>query len=240
MYFPESAVYYKAFNRNKPENRTFMEREKINLNPLEGLKEQFLRMQSPSAFGAIRRFDDTAFMNVPPEMARRDAAFLQMERIFFLTKFSDSCRERRHLYSNMILRLKMIVKKTAFIRKAQIMEKRELEGEELSELLRLVLRYFRVLDELADSQSAEDEGLSPLDALLSQTELEQSSSGLETDFYRSEYLLFQSIKKVLRSIEHVYSAMQFRRRKMFSKGDSERYEKAYEYYTEYYSVLENH
>ena len=39
-----------------------MEVEKTNPNPLEGLKEQFLRMQSPSAFGSIRRFDDTSFM----------------------------------------------------------------------------------------------------------------------------------------------------------------------------------
>ena len=84
----------------------FMEVEKINPNPLEGLKEQFLRMQSPSAFGSIRRFDDTSFMNVPPEMARRDAAFIQLEKIIYGSGFPDSCRERRVFYSNMIRKYK--------------------------------------------------------------------------------------------------------------------------------------
>jgi hypothetical protein len=216
-----------------------MEVEKTNPNPLEGLKEQFLRMQSPSAFGSIRRFDDTSFMNVPPEMARRDAAFIQMEKIIYDSFFSDSCKARRRLYSNMISRLKMIVKKTSFIRKAQILEKRDLEGGEVLELMQLILRYFLVLDEMADSQSAEDEGVSPLDVLLSQSEQEQRSSSLESDFYRSECSLFQSIKKTLHSIEPIFSAMQSRRRKMLSKGDSLRYEKAYVYYMEYYASAEN-
>ena len=240
MYFPENVLYYTALKTFKGKTGIFMEVEKINPNPLEGLKEQFLRMQSPTAFGSIRRFDDTAFMNVPPEMARRDAAFIQMEKIIYASGFSDSCRARRTLYSNMILRLKMIVKKSSFIRKAQIMEERDLDGAQTLELMQLILRYFLVLDEMADSQSAEDEGVSPLDVLLSQSEQGHSSSPLESDFYRSECSLFQSIKETLHSIEPIFSAMQSRRRKMFSKGDSERYEKAYDYYMEYYSVPENH
>lgn len=217
-----------------------MEVEKINPNPLEGLKEQFLRMQSPSAFGSIRRFDDTSFMNVPPEMARRDAAFIQLEKIIYGSGFPDSCRERRVFYSNMILRLKMIVRKTSFIRKAQILEKRDLEGGEMLELMQLILRYFLVLDEMADSQSAEDEGISPLDVLLSHSDREPCSSTLESDFYKSECSLFQSIKKTLHSIAPIFTAMQSRRRKRFAKGDSLRYERAYDFYMEYYSVPENH
>lgn len=217
-----------------------MNGKKKNSNPLEDLKEQFLRLQSPSAFGAIKRFDGTAFMNVPPEMARRDAAFIQMEKLFYESEFSPSCNARRHLYSNIIARLKMIEKKSAFILKAQHMESLDLDGELLLVLAQLVLRYFRVLDEMADSQAAEDEEVSPLDVLLSQLQEDQSASTLEKDFHNSEYSLYLSIKQTLRSIVPIYTAMQSRRRGMFSRGDSERYEKAFAYYTEYYSVIENH
>ena len=45
----------------------FMKNKKKNGNSMETLKRQFMRMQSPSAFGAARRFDSASFMNVPPK-----------------------------------------------------------------------------------------------------------------------------------------------------------------------------
>ena len=107
----------------------FMKNKKKNGNSMETLKRQFMRMQSPSAFGAVRRFDSASFMNVPPEMARRDAAYDQLSSLFLSRSFdSMSTAERRELYSRIIDRLTMTVEKTEFIQSADILEKRHLEG----------------------------------------------------------------------------------------------------------------
>ncbi|MCI6288635.1 MAG: hypothetical protein MR727_07865 [Lentisphaeria bacterium] len=215
-----------------------MKNKKKNGNSMETLKRQFMRMQSPSAFGAVRRFDSASFMNVPPEMARRDAAYDQLSSLFLSRSFdSMSTAERRELYSRIIDRLTMTVEKTEFIQSADILEKRHLEGAELLMFLRLVLKYFASLDAMAESQSAAED-FPALKKLLN-TVLDNTFVSLNSTFHSSEAELFEAVQNALRSAQPLLDASREKRRKQFSKSDSERYERSYAAFTDYYADPQN-
>jgi hypothetical protein len=64
LHFEKKVLYYGTLFFKTGD---FMKNKKKNGNSMETLKRQFMRMQSPSAFGAARRFDSASFMNVPPK-----------------------------------------------------------------------------------------------------------------------------------------------------------------------------
>lgn len=213
-------------------------KSKKNTDSKTNQKRLFMRMKSPSAFGAVRRFDSASFMNVPPEMARRDAAY-QCFSAFF--RSSDLTRKKRaercRIYERILKLLALIEEKSEFVLNADIIEKRNLENADSLAFVRLLRKYFIMLSNLA---SAQKDPAGP-------GQTEKQASLVTGDFFerlnpilqQNEEVLSAAVKALLEENRDLLQTQQAQRCKHFSKSDSERYERAYALYADYYNNLEN-
>lgn len=209
-------------------------KDKKKINDLKtNQKRLFMRMKSPSAFGAGRRFDSVSFMNVPPEMARRDAAYFCISVFFQEYNFSlKTAAERFELCGRIGKLLAEIEERTEFILNADIIEKRNLEKVESLAFIRLLRKYFDILTRLTQVQP--EESLDPQMKELLQTLSGAAAGLLGPELKEREFQLIQSIQSVIEQIRPRLSVQRERRCKHFSKTDSERYERAYAFFAEYY------
>ena len=212
-----------------------MKGKKKNTSTRDDQKRIFLRMKSPSAFGAAKRFDSTSFMNVPPEMARRDAAYVQFARFFRTLDLStESVSSRRDIYARVLRILVMIEEKSEFILNADTIEKRNLENSGNLGFIRMLQKYFTMLGSAAaalpDPQEKQSAGPLPSAEL---------SGRIDSALTAFETVLSASIRLLLDQAAPVLSAQRAQRCKNFSKSDSERYEKSFALYSEYYAGLKN-
>ena len=212
-----------------------MKGKKKNTSPQENQKRIFLRMKSPSAFGAVKRFDSTSFMNVPPEMARRDAAYIQFA-VFFrsLDPAAATVSARRGIYARILHVLSMIEEKTEFILNADAIEKRNLENTENLDFIRRLEQYFGMLNSAVNALPASSEKASA--GTLPDAEL---SGKVNSSLSAFETVLSALIRLLLDQAAPKLSAQRDERCKNFSKSDSERYEKSFALYSEYYAGLKN-
>lgn len=201
-------------------------------------KRLFMRMKSPSAFGSARRFDSASFMNVPPEMARRDAAYQAFSAFFRSCDLSRKKRpERCLIYERVLTLLAAIEEKSEFILNADIIEKRNMENADSLAFVRLLQKYFNILVNLAGAQK----GVS------AQKQPEKQTSLVDGDFFermdpileQNEELMIAAVKALLEENRELLLTQKAQRCKHFSKSDSERYERAYALYADYYNNLEN-
>jgi len=209
-----------------------MKEKKKNPDSKENQKRLFLRMKSPSAFGAARRFDSASFMNVPPEMARRDAAYS-----LFFTFFRNcdlngkSASERFRIYSSVRQLLALIEEKTEFILNADTVEKRNLENAGTLAFVRLLQKYFAALMNLSGIQMDHD---SPADRMQTDWFSSETFRGLSGMRPADEDALIASVRSMLDQTYPGLLDAKAERCKRFSKSDSERYERAYSFYSDYY------
>ena len=213
-------------------------KSKKNTDSKTNQKRLFMRMKSPSAFGAARRFDSASFMNVPPEMARRDAAYQCFSAFFRGSDFSRKKRDERcSIYERILKLLAVIEEKSEFILNADIIEKRNLENADSLAFVRLLQKYFIMLDNLASAQRDP----------AAQGQTEKPTSLVTGDFFarldpilqQNEAVLTAAVKALLEENRDLLLSQQAQRCKHFSKSDSERYERAYALYADYYNNLEN-
>ncbi|MBQ9337338.1 MAG: hypothetical protein IJS14_08590 [Lentisphaeria bacterium] len=212
-----------------------MKGKKKNASPEENQKRIFLRMKSPSAFGAVKRFDSTSFMNVPPEMARRDAAYVQFAAFFrTLDPSAMPVSERRKAYARILQILSMIEEKTEFILNADAIEKRDLENVENLNFIRRLEKYFSMLDSAVGTLPLPSE--KPSAETLPDAELGGKVNSALSAF---ETVLSALIRLLLDQAAPKLSSQREERCRNFSKSDSERYEKSFALYSEYYAGLKN-
>ena len=204
----------------------------------ENRKRLFMRIKSPSAFGAARRFDSVSFMNVPPEIARRDAAFSRLFDFMLDDDFPQRTpEERSRAYQQILNLLSMIEYRTRFIRNAEIMEKRSLERIESLTFIGLLQNKFLILNSIMEillGVSAESEMIK-LIQLLPEKPTELQREGLKVQ----EQQLIGSVRSLIAQVRPRLLAQREERCKLFSKSDSERYERSYAFYLEYYNDLKN-
>ena len=212
-----------------------MKGKKKNTSTRDDQKRIFLRMKSPSAFGADKRFDSTAFMNVPPEMARRDAAYAQLAGFFrSLDLAAVSVPARRDIYGRILRTLAMIEEKTEFILNADTIEKRNLEKAGNLEYIRQLQQYFTLLNTAVTALpgTQEKQPGSPLPSAELTGKVESALTAFET-------VLAALIRLLIDQAAPELSSQREQRCKNFSKSDSERYEKSFALYSEYYAGLKN-
>ena len=208
-----------------------------NLDSITNQKRLFLRMRSPSAFGSARRYDSASFMNVPPEMARRDAAYQCFSAFFRSCDLAHKNRSERGLIYERILKLlSMIEEKSEFILNADTIEKRDMENADSLAFVRLLQKYFNILNNLVEAQKDDS----------AHTQTGQQISLVDGEFFdrldpilqQNEEILIAAVKALLEENRELLLTQKAQRCKHFSKSDSERYERAYAMYAEYYTNLE--
>ena len=213
-----------------------MKEKKKNTDAKADRKRLFMRMKSPSAFGAARRFDSASFMNVPPEMARRDAAYSCFAAYFRQVDLKDKTAAERHIIYQRILRLfELIERKSEFILSSDTIEKRNLQAAGSLAFVRVLHQYFMTLNDLAAAQAATSGSSQSKNGLLSGDFFNRLNPQLR--LFEDELIV--SIRLLMEQKRELLLAQKEQRRKDFSKSDSERYERAFSLYTEYYSNLEN-
>ncbi len=213
-----------------------MKSMKINAGLLEKVKRKFLRMKSPLEFGGgTHRFNTLSVMNIPPEMAHRDAAYEQLELLFNGSRFDSSSENREKFYTRLNELLEIALEKTEFIHNASSSQKCQLGSEEMLLYLRLMQKNLVALQEIAASQSLIRQNSSTFEEML-----ENPSAAaflpLEKTLFTTEVSLYSAVKETLSAVSRQLSVFQSQRRKqMFTKSDSERYATAHEEYTRLYS-----
>lgn len=202
-------------------------------------KRLFLRMKSPSAFGSARRFDSASFMNVPPEMARRDAAYMCFSAYFRGCDLSGKNPVERNLVYNRILKLfRLIEEKSEFLLNSDVVEKRNMENAEGLAFIRLLQKYITILSNLAAAQIS---GRPPVDFSGNPDSLVSGSffDGLNPRLRQYENAMFEAVRDLLNEKHDLLLAQKDQRSKLFSKSDSERYERAFAVYMDFYADLKN-
>ena len=202
-------------------------------------KRMFLRMKSPSAFGSARRFDSASFMNVPPEMARRDAAYMCFSAYFRSCDLSGKNPAERSLVYDRILKLfSVIEEKSEFLLNSDVVEKRNLENAESLAFIRLLQKYIVILSNLAAAQIADRPEVNrpdDADSLVAGSFFD----GLNPQLRQYEDAMLRSVRDLLNEKHDLLLAQKEQRSKHFSKSDSERYERAFALYMDIYADLKN-
>ena len=215
-----------------------MKGKKKNSSTKETQKRLFLRMKSPSAFGGARRFDSASFMNVPPEMARRDAAYACFSSYYRSAALEKMpLEERSRIYRRILQLFDLIEKKSEFIVNSDIIEKRNLEHAGTLAYLRLLRKYLCLLNDLVTAQMERTDP--PAKDAAADVLSGDFSRGMAPQLRQFEEMLTSAVRDLLQQKHDLLLAQKEQRRKGFSKSDSERYERAYALYTEFYANLEN-
>ena len=215
-----------------------MKVRKKTTNSKTDQKRLFLRMKSPSAFGSARRFDSASFMNVPPEMARRDAAYMCFSAYFRGCDLSGKNPVERNLVYDRILKLfRLIEEKSEFLLNSDVVEKRNLENAESLAFIRMLRKYITILSNLAAAQIDPRPGKLPgnADSLVAGSFFD----GLNPLLRQYEESMIESVRDLLNEKHDLLLAQKDQRSKHFSKSDSERYERAFVLYMDYYDHLQN-
>jgi len=202
-------------------------------------KRLFLRMKSPSAFGSARRFDSASFMNVPPEMARRDAAYICFSAYFRGCDLSGkNPAERSQVYDRILKLFSVIEDKSEFLLNSDVVEKRNLENAESLAFIRLLRKYITILSNLAAVQISVRPAVNSsgnTDSLVAGSFFD----GLNPRLRQYEDSLIKSVRDLLNEKHDLLLAQKEQRSKHFSKSDSERYERAFALYMDFYADLKN-
>jgi hypothetical protein len=222
-----------------PKKGTGMKVRKKTTNSKTDQKRLFLRMKSPSAFGSARRFDSASFMNVPPEMARRDAAYMCFSAYFRTCDLSGKNPvERTMVYDRILQLFRLIEDKSEFLLNSDVVEKRNLENAESLAFIRLLQKYIMILSNLAAAQIVPPRpGKFPANA----ESLVAGSffDGLNPRLRQYEDSMIESVRNLLNEKHDLLLAQKEQRSKHFSKSDSERYERAFALYMDFYADLKN-
>lgn len=207
-----------------------MKNMKENSGLLEKVKRKFMRMKSPMEFGGSRRFNSLTVMNIPPEMAHRDAAYEQMEALFKNSSFEASSENREKLYARINELLEIALAKTELIHNASSTEKWHLGSGEMLLYLSLIQKNLAVLEEIATSQCIIRQNSSTFEEMLGNPSA-AAFLPLEKTLFTTEVALYSAIKAALAAASQQLLLFQAQRRKQFSRSDSERYEQAHTEYT---------
>ena len=177
-------------------------------------------------------------MNVPPEMARRDAAYMCFSAYFRGCDLSGKNPAERSLVYDRILRLfSVIEEKSVFLLNSDVVEKRNLENAESLAFIRLLQKYIMILSNLATAQISGRPVNLPdnADSLVTGSFFDE----LNPQLRQYEDSMIQAVRDLLNEKHDLLLAQKEQRSKHFSKSDSERYERAFALYMDVYANLKN-
>lgn len=213
-----------------------MKEQKQKGGMLDKMKRSFLRMTSPFEFGGSKKSDSLAFINIAPEMARRDGAYACAVKLLKVNLFANSDQERRTLYSFAETLVASSLEKAKWIYQAAVNERKPLECGEMINYLDLIRHLLGTLEDLSDYQylidRSESSGVSFFgNKVVNNLHL---SDGI---FSNSEIGIYNFLISVLDDAEPTIASCQSQGKKLLSKSESERYEKAYAAFLETFEKI---
>lgn len=192
-------------------------------------KRSFLRMVSPDEFGsaAAKHHGSPALVNLAPELARRDAAYLRAVELVKTAFSAQEEQKRRMIYLLAESFLEFAVNRTEQLYQisGSLTAKEPLEDLNFLKYLRLLRQMVGTLGDLTEFQqfvNGEDIQIAEILALLG------IPSGNTSSFSTSEVAIYHFLKLLLNQAVGPFEINRSRTRKMLSKSDLERYDRSFE------------
>ena len=214
-----------------------MKYQKNKTGMIDKVKRSFLRMTSPFEFGSSRRSGSLASINFPPEMAQRDAAYTCALKLLRVNLFSHSDKERRNIYSLAETLIGISLEKAERIHRAARNERRSLEYPEMIKFISLVRNLLGTLGDLADYQYYIDQSGDEMTAFFGNKVVSNFKISDGT-FSNSEIGIYNLLTGMLDDAEATVLTSQAQTRKLLTKTELERYEKAYAVYLSIFEKLD--
>ena len=201
-------------------------------------KRSFLRMVSPDEFGsaASKHHGSPALVNVPPELARRDAAYLRAVELI-RTAFSAPDEHKRcmiYLLAESFLEFAVSRTEQLYQISASVTVKEPLEDLNFLKYLRLLRQMVGTLGDLTEFQqfvNGEDGQIAEILALLG------IPSGNTSSFSSSEVAIYHFLKLLITKAVGPFEINRSRTRSMLSKSDLERYDRCFASAQEFCATL---
>ena len=214
-----------------------MKYQKNKTGMIDKVKRSFLRMTSPFEFGGSGRTSSLAFMNVPPEMARRDAAYHSAVKLLTINLFALPDAERKGIYALGGFLFGVALDKAEFICRAGRSERKALEHAEMIQFFSLARNLLGTLGDLADYQHCIDRSESGIASFFGNKFISGFKAG-DSAFSNSEITIYNLLTGMFSDAESAISAVRSQERRQLSKSEMERYEKAYEIYLNEFEKLD--
>lgn len=214
-----------------------MKYQKNKTGMIDKVKRSFLRMTSPFEFGSSRRSGSLASINFPPEMAQRDAAYTCALKLLRVNLFSHSDKERRNIYCLAETLIGISLEKAERIHRAARNERRSLEYPEMIQFISLVRNLLGTLGDLADYQYYIDQSGDDMAAFFGNKVVSNFKISDGT-FSNSEIGIYNLLTGMLDDAEATVLTSQAQTRKLLTKTELERYEKAYAVYLSIFEKLD--
>ena len=224
-----------VWNQNRNVGSVKYQKNKTGM--IDKVKRSFLRMTSPFEFGSSRRSGSLASINFPPEMAQRDAAYFCALKLLRVNLFACSDEERRNIYSLAEMLIGISLEKAERIHRAGQNERRSLEYPEMIQFVTLVRNLLGTLSDLADYQyyiDRSEDGMANFfgNKVISNFKISDGT------FSNSEIGIYNLLVGMLDDAESTVLASQAQTRKLLTKTEMERYEKAYASYLRVFEKLD--
>ena len=195
---------------------------------MDKAKRSFLRMVSPDEFGsaASKHRNSPALVNVPPEIARRDAAYLRAVELVKTAFSAPDEHKRRMIYLLAESLLEFAVNRTEKLYQisGSLTAKEPLEDLNFLKYLRLLRQMVGTLGDLTEFQQfvkGEDVQIAEILALLG------IPSGNTSSFSSSEVAIYHFLKLLLAKSVGPFEINRARTRNMLSKSAVERYDRSF-------------
>ena len=214
-----------------------MKYQKNKTGMIDKVKRSFLRMTSPFEFGTSRRSGSLASINFPPEMAQRDAAYTCALKLLRVNIFSRTDEERRNIYSLAEMLIGISLEKANCIHRAALNERRKLEYPEMIKFISLVRNLLGTLGDLADYQHYIDQSEDDMAAFFG-SKVVSNFKISDGTFSNSEIGIYNLLIGMLDDAESTVQFSQTQTRKLLTKTEMERYEKAYAAYLAIFEKLD--
>lgn len=195
---------------------------------MDKAKRSFLRMVSPDEFGSAagKHQDSPALVNLPPELARRDAAYLRAVELVKTAFSAPDEHKRRMIYLLAESFLEFAVNRTESLYQisGSFTAKEPLEDLNFLKYLRLLRQMVGTLGDLTEFQqfvNGEDVQIAEILALLG------IPSGNTSSFSTSEVAIYHFLKLLLTQAVGPFEINRARTRSMLSKSALERYDRSF-------------
>ncbi len=205
---------------------------------LEKVKRNFMRMTSPTEFGSgDKSFGSVLTMNIPPDLARADAAFARASELLRNRPPDLPDEERPELYSSVLELLDDVERLLSKCAMAVEGSTLDFDVSLYLEMERFVKRIVRLLHQVSLQQKVLDFEskifIPPYFGAAFQTAFSEADpifSGCELNSYRF-------LRGCLDAAEPGIQKLRDHQKRFFSRSDQDRYSRAYEEYSRYYAKV---
>ena len=195
-----------------------------NEGVFDKVKRTFLRMAS-SFESEAPRIDPLTLINIPPTMARRDAAYDRASKLLRDNLFARGDRERNIIYKDSLELLDIAIESSSFIQAPVKRGVKSLDKEQLLVYLKMLRKSVCIAQSLAEQQMQIASGERDLCAFLGSQASGQFHSADEI-YADSEMNVYHSIVEFLEAAEPALLRNREQCKRAFEKTELDRYAKS--------------